>query len=94
MCHDLTQKYIYPITDNKTGILTVTTYDEGEKRTLAVQKHQRNILHYFMMCLVGLKNGFLFNSIHDGYTGLFGSVSALCIVYDVFLTKCGGGGKK
>ena len=43
----------------------VTTYDEGEERKLTVEKHEiQMILHYVMMCLVGLKNGFLFNSIH------------------------------
>ena len=73
---------------NKRQKQRVKSFDEGEERKLAVQKHERNMLHYFMMCLVGLKNGFLFNSIHDGYTGLFGSISALCVCYDVFLSKC------
>ena len=69
----------------KKAATKVTTYDEGEERKLTVEKHERKILHYVMMCLVGLKNGFLFNSIHDGYTGLFGFVSAMCVVYDTHM---------
>ena len=71
----------------KKAATKVTTYDEGEERKLTVEKHERKILHYVMMCLVGLKNGFLFNSIHDGYTGLFGFVSAMCVVYDISNAK-------